>query len=56
MYNNDIESNSEMWILGMLGSIENHLKDQEKYSRETPEAVSAVNAYMEKTIQLKQLT
>lgn len=56
LYNNDIERYSEMWILGMPGSIENHLRDQEEFSKETPEAVSAVNAYIEKTIQLKELT
>lgn len=56
MYNHDIERHSEMWILGIPGSIENHLKDQDEFTTETPEAISAINAYMEKTIKLKELT
>lgn len=56
MYNHDVERYSERWILGKPGSIENHLKDQSEFNEENPEAVSAVDAYMEKTVQLKELT
>lgn len=56
MYNHDIERYSERWILGKPGSIEKHIKDQAEFNEKNPEAVSAVAAYIEKTIQIKELT
>ena len=56
MYNDDLEKYSERWILGKPGSIENHLKDQIEFNQPTPENISAVDAYIEKTVQLKELT
>lgn len=56
MYNNDIERYSERWILGKPGSIEKHIKDQAEFNEKNTEALSAVDAYMEKTIQMKELT
>lgn len=56
MYNHDIERYSERWILGKPGSLENHLKHQIEFNEKNTEAVSAVEAYIEKTLQLKELT
>lgn len=56
MYNHDIERFSERWILGKPGSIENHLKDQIEFDKPTPENITGLNAYIEKTVQLKELT
>lgn len=56
IYNSDIERYSEKWILGKPGSIENHLKEQFEFNKPTPENLSALSDYIEKTLQLKELT
>lgn len=56
MYNIDIERYSERWILGMPGSIENHLEEQIEFNKPSPENIKAVDGYIEKTVQLKKLT
>jgi len=56
MYNNDVERYSERWILGKPGSIEKHMRDQIEFDKPTPENKAILDAYIEKTIQLKELT
>jgi len=56
MYNHDLQKYSDSWILGSVESIENHLRDQIKFDKPTPENILMLDKYKEKTIQLKELT
>lgn len=56
LYNHDIERYAERWILGSEKSIQNHINDQIEFDKPTVENISAVEEYIERAVQFKELT
>lgn len=53
--NNQIERNSEQWIIGSEDSVKNHLNDQKKYNEETPENFQWVDNIQKKSELMSEL-
>ena len=49
LHNNDIEKHAERWVIGSKRSLTRHIKNQEKYCRETPENSNLEEQLKEKT-------